>query len=120
MGARSAADMAAMTRRALRAYAEWVGDGDVDDIAEMIALHEEFGLRIGQAIDQYITYDQGVNRNLRTRTWAAIGQRLGLTRGAAHSRWMPHVRRARERLQAEREDPRLEALRQRRLERRMN
>jgi hypothetical protein len=71
-------EYAAFLRRVIRAYSRRVAAGDIEAIADMIAIGNE----IAAAIQDAIT-------NLRGHgySWADIAQRLGITRQAAQQRW---------------------------------
>lgn len=71
-------EYAAFVRRILRAYAARVALGDIDAVADMVA--------IGRELDDLI--QEAVN-GLRDRgySWADIGRRVGITKQSAHERW---------------------------------
>jgi hypothetical protein len=68
----------AFTRRILRAYARRIATGDIDAIADLNELCEEVETALGKAV---------IGLHLLGYSWADIGQRLGVTRQAAHQRW---------------------------------
>ena len=71
-------EYAAFVRRIVRAYARRVATGDVEALADMVAL----STLLDQAIDEAVT-------GLRAHgySWAEIAARLGITRQAAQQRW---------------------------------
>ena len=71
-------EYAAFARRVLRAYATRVAKGDIDAVADMVAIGRELDGLIAEAVD-----------GLRAKgySWSDIGQRLGVTKQAAHERW---------------------------------
>lgn len=71
-------DYAAFVRRILRAYAARVALGDIDAVADMVAIGRELDDLIQEAVD-----------GLRDRgySWADIGRRVGTSKQAAHERW---------------------------------
>jgi DNA-directed RNA polymerase specialized sigma24 family protein len=71
-------EYAAFTRRILRAYARRIATGDIDAIADLSDLFTEVEAALGKAI---------IGLHLLGYSWADIGQRLGVTRQAAHQRW---------------------------------
>lgn len=72
-------DYAAMLRRMVRAYGRRVGDGDPDDLAEMLAVRAELDEAIAEAVR--------ANREQHGRSWAEIGAGAGITKQAAQQRW---------------------------------
>lgn len=71
-------EFAAFLRRVLRAYARRIASGDIDAITELNGLAEETETVLGKAV---------IGLHLLGYSWAEIGQRLGVTRQAAHQRW---------------------------------
>ena len=71
-------EYAAFVRRIIRAYARRVATGDVEALADMVAL----AAVLDDAITEAVT-------GLRAHgySWADIAARLGITRQAAHQRW---------------------------------
>jgi hypothetical protein len=71
-------EYAAFARRIIRAYAKRVATGDVEALADMVAL----AAILDNAITEAVT-------GLRAHgySWADIAARLGITRQAAHQRW---------------------------------
>lgn len=73
------AEYAAMMRRLIAAHARRVADGDVEDLAELVALRNQLDAAIGDAV-------HGM-RAAHGRSWADIAQATGTTRQAAFQRW---------------------------------
>jgi len=73
------AEYAAFGRRMLRAWARRVGDGDPDDLAEL--------LETARALDALIREAVTEQRAVYGTSWAAIGRAAGTTRQAAQQRW---------------------------------
>jgi hypothetical protein len=71
-------DYAAFLRRIIRAYARRVATGDVEALADMVALASTLDDAIGQAVTGLRGHGY---------SWADIAARLGITRQAAHQRW---------------------------------
>jgi hypothetical protein len=71
-------DYAAFARRIIRAYAKRVATGDVESLADMVAL--------SAVLDDAIT-DAVTGLRAHGYSWADIAARLGITRQAAHQRW---------------------------------
>jgi len=71
-------EYAAFARRILRAWARWVGAGDIDAITDMAAAVRELDDAIREAV-------AGLRR--KHYSWAEIAARLGVTRQAAQQRW---------------------------------
>jgi hypothetical protein len=71
-------EYATFVRRILRAYARRIAMGDIDAVADMVAIGRELDDIVQEAVD-----------GLRAKgySWADIAQRLGVTRQAAHQRW---------------------------------
>jgi hypothetical protein len=69
---------AAFLRRVLRAHGRRVATGDVEALADLVALAEDIDRAVGEAV-----------RGLRGSgySWAEIASRLGVTRQAAQQRW---------------------------------
>jgi hypothetical protein len=69
---------AAFIRRVLRAHGRRVATGDVEALADLVALAEDIDRTVGEAV-----------RGLRGfgYSWAEIASRLGITRQAAQQRW---------------------------------
>lgn len=76
---RDISEYAAMMGRMLRAYSRRVGDADPEDLAEMLAVHAEFGAAIQGAVT--------AQRARYGTSWADIGKAAGITRQAAQQRW---------------------------------
>ena len=76
-------EYAAFVRRVLRAYAARVALGDIDAVADMVAISGEMNALIAEAV-----------RGLRDKgySWADVGQRLGVSRQAAFERWGKRVK----------------------------
>lgn len=73
------AEYAAFGRRMLRAWAQRVGDGDPDDLTELLAT--------AKALDALIADAVTVQRATYQTSWTAIGRAAGTTRQAAQQRW---------------------------------
>ena len=71
-------EFAAFCRRILRAYTRRVAAGDVEALADMMALAEDLDTAIGDAVGGLRTFGY---------SWTEIAARLGITRQAAHQRW---------------------------------
>lgn len=71
-------EFAAFCRRIIRAYARRIATGDVEALADMVALSEDLDQAIGHAVTGLRTH---------TYSWTDIAARLGITRQAAHKRW---------------------------------
>ena len=71
-------DYAEFVRRILVAYARRVASGDVEALRHMVAMSDLLDQAITQAV-----------KGLRAHgySWAEIGDRLGISRQAAHQRW---------------------------------
>lgn len=71
-------EYAAFVRRVLKAYAARVALGDIDAVADMVAIARELDTLIQQSVD-----------GLRAKgySWSEIARRLGITKQAAHERW---------------------------------
>lgn len=71
-------EYAAFARRILRGYSRRIAAGDIDALADMMALSAD----VDQAIHDAV-------RGLREfgYSWADIGKRAGMTRQAAQQRW---------------------------------
>jgi hypothetical protein len=73
-------EYAAFACRILRAAGRRVGDGDIEGLAELIALRTEVDAAIAAAID-------GLRSPQWAYSWAQIAQVLGTTRQAAQQRY---------------------------------
>jgi hypothetical protein len=71
-------DYAAFARRVIRAHGRRVAEGDVEGLADLLALAEELETATQAAVE-------GLRRH--GYSWAEIAARLGLTRQAAQQRW---------------------------------
>src|SRR4051794_14346836 len=71
-------EFAAFARRIVRAYGRRVATGDVEALAELVALSAD----IDQAITDAVNGLRGFGYS-----WAEIAARLGVTRQAAQQRW---------------------------------
>lgn len=71
-------EYAAFVRRIIRAHARRVAGGDIEALADMVGL----STLLDEAITDAVT---GLRRH--GYSWTEIGQRLGITRQAAHQRW---------------------------------
>ena len=70
---------AAAVRRLIRAHGRRVAAGDVEDLAELLALRDELDEAIAVAI-------RGQREDLG-RSWADIARAAGTSRQAAYQRW---------------------------------
>lgn len=75
---RDSDEYAAMLRRMIRAYGRRVGEGDPDDLADLVALREVLETVIDDAVN-----DQ---RRITGYSWADVARGLGTTRQAAQMR----------------------------------
>ena len=71
-------EYAAFARRIIRAYARRVATGDVEALADMVALAEDLDAAIGAAVTGLRAHGY---------SWAEIAARLGISRQAAQQRW---------------------------------
>ena len=71
-------EYAAFARRIIRAYAKRVATGDVEALANMVALSSVLDDAIGDAVIGLRAYGY---------SWAEIADRLGISRQAAQQRW---------------------------------
>jgi hypothetical protein len=71
-------EYAAFARRIIRAYARRVASGDVEALADMVAL--------SSVLDDAIT-DAVTGLRAHGYSWAEIAARLGISRQAAQQRW---------------------------------
>jgi hypothetical protein len=71
-------DYAAFAGRVIRAHGRRVAGGDVEGLADLLALAAELETATRVAVD-------GLRRH--GYSWAEIASRLGLTRQAAQQRW---------------------------------
>ena len=69
---------AAFIRRVVRAHGRRVGAGDVEALADLVALSDHIDRAIGEAV-------AGLRRF--GYSWSEIASRLGVTRQAAQQRW---------------------------------
>ncbi len=72
-------EFAAMLARMVKAYGRRVGAADVEDLAEMFAVHAAFGAAVQEAVN--------AQREDLGRSWADIAQAAGTTRQAAQMRY---------------------------------
>lgn len=70
----------AFVRRILRAHARRVADGDVEGLAEMVALRDELDRGIAEAVT-------GLRSDPWNYSWAEVARPLGTTRQAAQQRY---------------------------------
>jgi hypothetical protein len=71
-------DYAAFARRIIRAHGRRIAEGDVDGLADLLALQEELNAAIQTAVNGLRTFGY---------SWAEMATRLGTTRQAVHQRW---------------------------------
>ena len=71
-------EYAAFVRRILKAYGVRIDMGDVDAVADMVA--------IGRELDDLIQQAVGGLRG-KGYSWSDIGRRAGVSKQAAHERW---------------------------------
>jgi hypothetical protein len=74
-------------RRALRAYGRRVGDGEIEELRELVRLRDDLDRIIAQAVAE-------LRAEPHAHSWQAIADVLGITRQAAMARW-PLARGAR-------------------------
>jgi hypothetical protein len=72
-------EYAGMMKRLVTAYGRRVGDADVEDLGEMLALQAHFQDVVAQAVQ--------AQREVHGRSWADIAQAAGTTRQAAQMKW---------------------------------
>jgi hypothetical protein len=75
---RETPEFADMVERMIKAYARRVGEGDVEELPRMIAMHD----KLNEALDTAVVglRDFGYS-------WAEIARRTGTSRQAAQQRW---------------------------------
>jgi hypothetical protein len=71
-------EYAAFIRRVIRAYARRVAAGDVEALADMVALSTDLDTAITEAVTGLRRFGY---------SWADIAARLGISRQAAQQRW---------------------------------
>ena len=71
-------EYAAFLRRVVRAHGRRIGDGDVEGLAELVALSADIDRAIGEAVGGLRRFGY---------SWSEIAGRLGVTRQAAQQRW---------------------------------
>ena len=71
-------EFAAFAQRIIRAHARRVARGDVEALRDLVALSTVLDAAIGDAVTGLRAFGY---------SWAEIGDRLGITRQAAHQRW---------------------------------
>jgi hypothetical protein len=71
-------DYAAFARRVIRAHGRRVAGGDVEGLAELLALRDEIDAATQTAVDGLREFGY---------SWGEIAVRLGTTRQAAQQRW---------------------------------
>lgn len=71
-------EFAAFARRIIRAHARRVAAGDVEALADLVALAAQIDDAIGEAVNGLHTFGY---------SWAEIARPLGVTKQAAHVRW---------------------------------
>lgn len=72
----------AMVRRMLAAYGRRVADGDMSDLAQLAELRESLDGLISTAIAHHV-HDG--------RSWAEVGDAVGMARQHAHRKWAHEV-----------------------------
>jgi DNA-directed RNA polymerase specialized sigma24 family protein len=72
-------EYAAFVRRAIRGHARRVAAGDVEALADMVALSAELEQALQTAVDGLRAFGY---------SWTEIADRLGVSRQAARQRWM--------------------------------
>lgn len=70
-------------RRILRAYARRIANGDIDALRALNDIFDDVESALGRSV---------VGLRLLGYSWAEIGQRLGVSRQAAHQRWSETIR----------------------------
>lgn len=73
-------DYGAFLKRAVRALGRRVAAGDVEDLAELVALRQELDEATAEAV-------RGLRAEPSAASWQAIADVLGITRQAAMQRW---------------------------------
>src|SRR5437868_5908002 len=73
-------EFGAFARRIIRAYARRVAAGDIEALADMVALSEDLDKAIGEAVT-------GLHDAVNGYSWTEIGDRLGIARQSAFKRW---------------------------------
>jgi DNA-directed RNA polymerase specialized sigma24 family protein len=71
-------EFAAFVRRVVAAHGRRVSTGDVEALADLVALSDHIDAAMGQAVCGLRRFGY---------SWAEIAARLGVTRQAAHQRW---------------------------------
>jgi hypothetical protein len=71
-------EFAAFVRRVVRAHGRRVGTGDVEALADLVALSEHIDRAISEAVHGLRGFGY---------SWAEISTRLGVSRQAAQQRW---------------------------------
>jgi len=71
-------EFAAFVRRVVGAHGRRVGTGDVEALAELVALSDDIDRAIGDAVTGLRRFGY---------SWAEIAARIGVTRQAAQQRW---------------------------------
>ncbi len=71
-------DYAAFAARVIRAHARRIADGDVDGLADLLALRDELDTATQVAVTGLRSFGY---------SWGEIASRLGTTRQAAQQRW---------------------------------
>ncbi len=71
-------EFAAFVRRVVGAHGRRVGTGDVEALADLVALSEHIDRAVGTAV---------IGLRRFGYSWAAIAARLGVSRQAAQQRW---------------------------------
>jgi hypothetical protein len=71
-------DYAAFARRIIRAHGRRIAEGDVEGLADLLALQEELNAATQAAVNGLRGFGY---------SWAEIAARLGATRQAAQQRW---------------------------------
>jgi hypothetical protein len=71
-------EFAAFVRRVVRAHGRRVGTGDVEALADLVALSDHIDHAIGEAVGGLRRFGY---------SWTEIATRLGVTRQAVQQRW---------------------------------
>ena len=75
-------EFGAFSRRIIRAYSRRIADGDLDGLADLVALRDA----VDDAIDSAVT---GLRAEPHAHSWRAIAQRLGVSKPSVVKRWGP-------------------------------
>jgi hypothetical protein len=71
-------EYAAFIRRIIRAYSRRIATGDIEALRDLLALARDIDTATDSAVEGLRAFGY---------SWADIGDRLGISRQAAHERW---------------------------------